>query len=1644
MSVAFRIRAWPRAAATGAAIAVFLAGGNSGAPHHDGTNHYQAGVIADPRFEASVSFTDDGWAAQAVPSVGAIGWAPAEPAKLDQFTVLYWRDATIEVDRIKDGVVTRRLTGTIAEATVSDGKLIITCADLSKILDKPVTAATFAGTGGIEGGDFAIGRAKRRSFGRVWNVEGRLLDKVNNIYEFGDPAFPLQGCTALRDMGRAGPLGIIAWQGSIAATLNALKAATPERGGGLFAPSIGCAKWWTQPAGPLTADLLGEAAGYSETAAGIAAQLLGLAQGPTISNLAAANALRPAVCGLHIGDNSETTSAALDRLLQRVTLGWRLTPAGAVEIWNYTFTGPVETLNATFISRESTIQPVKSRQVGYKKNERVHGDGEISAAVQASDVVYEDGTTAEDWKPADKGATNGASAAEKDQLAQLEADTATAKTNIAAAQAQIAAIQSSVATDFSAVNAEVDALQSSLSTAQGNITSLQSSVNASLSALNSDVDALETQAAGIISSVTGLGDEITALGDDVATLESTVSAHGSSIGQNAIAIAGLSGNLATLTTRVNAGGNTNLIPGLESGFAGWSAASFNLIVSGGWGLVASRTADSNQLIFLDSPPAPVFPTRAYTAAADSVLQIAGGTGSARVEILFKNSAGEIIGNPQSGSRSANHDFTNDGSSRAILTATGIAPANAVTATVRLTAQKNSGTLTVVGWRQVKLEQGSVATPYSFDASVYQQFQAISTLDVGFASLTTTVGAQGSIITQNSQAISGLQGSLSSLSSDVSVHGANISSLQQASTSQAGQLAQHTTDIATANSNISINAQAINTANGSLAGLTTRVGTAESSITSLQSASTTQAGQISTLQSTVATQGSSISSNATAITTLQGNVASLTTRVNAAQTNLLPNGGLENGFAGAISDGGFTYGNWGTWGPNAYTSTNGQHVFQFGDIMQVQVGATYWISCDPLALGGSDICCDLLFLDASGNVLLDGGQNAQSGPFNYSTDDTRRGLIAVSAVAPSGTTRIRARIIGNVVSGATIGFRRVKVEMGANWTGFSSEASIVQSFTAYSGLDSSLATLSSTVSTQGGSITSLQSSFTSLNGTVSSLSSTVSAQGTSISTLQSASSTQAGQIASLSTRVNASQANLLRNGGLENGFSGATSTAGFGWFSSPSWGPAASTTTNGTQVFQFADIEAAQVGETYWISCDPLAFGTSSIYCDLLFLNAAGSVILDGPQNSQNGEFNFSGDNTRRGLIAVSAVAPPGTVKIRPRIVANVVGGQVAGFRRVKVETGTSWTPFSSEASVVQSFEAISTLNSSYASLSSTVSTQGATISSQATAISTLQGQQSSLSSTVSAQGASITSLQTTTATLQGNVATLTTRVSASGANLLPNGGLENGFNSGIASTGGFQFSASNDWGPIALSYDNGLHVFTFAPVYNPQVGGAYTFSVDPLQFGTSDVYCDIICQDVNGNVLLDGVEHGISGQFNFDNTDTRRGQMACTVSSVPSGTDRLICRVFGTVRDGQPIGFRRAKLENGTVWSRYSAEATAAQQFQTLSTLTTQYASLSSTVSTQGVTISTQATAISTLQSNVTSLFAKWSLELDVNGYVSGMVTNNNGTRADLTLRMDKVKMVTPSGLGGYWQVIFDGQGRPTQTIGDDASGVMIEVGYLA
>lgn len=405
------LTAHPRDAATGLVETVRLAGGGSDAAYYRDGAHYRAGLVAMPRFRAAFGFDDNGWTGGTVPTSGEMAFAPSTRALLDELAAYYWRDAQIIIDSGDErGPLTRRLTGTVADAAIEDGRLVLKLADPSQALDKPILGAGFSGEGGVEGPVEAAGRPKRRSFGLVFNIEGALLDKANNIYEFGDPSQPLHRFDAVRDKGRAGELVELGWQGSVEDTFAVLKAAEAPRGGCVAAPSIACVKWWTVPAGPLTADVRGEAAGgYSEVAATIAARLLSLVDGPTIMNQAEAEALRPATCGVHIAGPNDTVAQAIDRLLLGLSLYWVLNPDGTVRIGEWSWTVPAEALQAQFIGRERHLPPVKSRAVGYRRNHRQHQPSEISAAViAADDVTYLNGESLESLKPAEPGATDGA------------------------------------------------------------------------------------------------------------------------------------------------------------------------------------------------------------------------------------------------------------------------------------------------------------------------------------------------------------------------------------------------------------------------------------------------------------------------------------------------------------------------------------------------------------------------------------------------------------------------------------------------------------------------------------------------------------------------------------------------------------------------------------------------------------------------------------------------------------------------------------------------------------------------------------------------------------------------------------------------------------------------------------------------------------------------------------------------------------------------------------------------------------------------------------------------------------------------------------------------------------------------------------
>jgi hypothetical protein len=399
----------PRDPASAGLVTLRFAGGARERSYYREENgqHYKAGLVAAPRFAARIGFGKDGFTGQTVPQASRIQIAPGEAQVFESLAGYFWKDAAITIDAGPEDadVFPRLFTGTVVGDSIADGVFTLTIADLSTRLDKPVCTTRFAGNGGIEGGEEAEGRTKRRNWGFVFNVEGRLLDPANSIYEFGDPAFPFSSWTALRDKGRGGPFTVLAWQGSIAATFAALQASTPVQGGGVVAPSIACAKWWTEPSGPLTADFVGTpGTGGAMAAAALIDAISANFSGPPVADRIAATALRPAAAGIHVGDETTTGAQLIDRLALGSSLMWVAAPEGVIRLLPWTFgNGGAAVLQGQFIGRERAYAPHYRRRVGFQANNRRHSESEIAESIR-----LDDGVLFESLRPAEPNATAGA------------------------------------------------------------------------------------------------------------------------------------------------------------------------------------------------------------------------------------------------------------------------------------------------------------------------------------------------------------------------------------------------------------------------------------------------------------------------------------------------------------------------------------------------------------------------------------------------------------------------------------------------------------------------------------------------------------------------------------------------------------------------------------------------------------------------------------------------------------------------------------------------------------------------------------------------------------------------------------------------------------------------------------------------------------------------------------------------------------------------------------------------------------------------------------------------------------------------------------------------------------------------------------
>lgn len=402
------IEAQPSRAADGVAETVRLAGAGADKPYRYLGQDWRAGVARLPTWIAALEFQGGDLGLGGIPAAAEIEWAPARSADVAALAAYYWTDAPITIRVGPEGAdppIER--SGKVLEATVADGVLKLALADPAADIKKPFPVERFLGTGGLEGPAEWEGLMRRRVWGRVWNQPGQPIDKANNVYCLADPLRQISAIDAVLDKGAAAAaLTTLAWQGSAAATFTALQAAAAPQGGGVIAPSIACVKWWTRPAGDLTADLKGEiGAGYVETAAEIAQRVVSAAGGPafTAGTVAAAAAARPGPAGWALRDDNTTTATMLDDLLGAVSLLWLLDAAGAITIRQWAWGASVATAKSLGAMRKRAFKPLATRKLGYKRNELPMARGDLAGIV--FDAAYADGTPIDNLKPADTGAT---------------------------------------------------------------------------------------------------------------------------------------------------------------------------------------------------------------------------------------------------------------------------------------------------------------------------------------------------------------------------------------------------------------------------------------------------------------------------------------------------------------------------------------------------------------------------------------------------------------------------------------------------------------------------------------------------------------------------------------------------------------------------------------------------------------------------------------------------------------------------------------------------------------------------------------------------------------------------------------------------------------------------------------------------------------------------------------------------------------------------------------------------------------------------------------------------------------------------------------------------------------------------------------
>lgn len=248
-------------------------------------------------------------------------------------------------------------------------------------LEKPIQVATYAGTGGLDGGADLAGKYRPLCYGQALNVPAVPVDAVKLIYQVH--AGSIEDVPAVYDR------GVALARGADYASQAELDTTAPAAGQYRVYKAGGYYRLGSTPAGTVTADVRGDnTGGYVEKTADVTKRLLVNQYGLTDSDfnfaaLAQTNTDAPAPVGIWIGTDARPILDVIDALARGVGGYAGFNRYGVFELG--VITAPAGGASATFTDEHiiaiersplpGDLAPVVWRvAVGYQRNYTVQTD----------------------------------------------------------------------------------------------------------------------------------------------------------------------------------------------------------------------------------------------------------------------------------------------------------------------------------------------------------------------------------------------------------------------------------------------------------------------------------------------------------------------------------------------------------------------------------------------------------------------------------------------------------------------------------------------------------------------------------------------------------------------------------------------------------------------------------------------------------------------------------------------------------------------------------------------------------------------------------------------------------------------------------------------------------------------------------------------------------------------------------------------------------------------------------------------------------------------------------------------------------------------------------------------------------------------